>query len=469
MTGWVGTLQGFVGVLRRNGLPVATEQTMEALRAAELVGPADPTTLRLALRAVLVKEPDRLTAFDGLFHLYFEQGDAEPLRQTGDPEPAADPEQPAAAPATPPAQFDPALLAGMSPAAAAAAGGNAAPLEIALQAAAGAGSVVGDARYAWQEGAVTWRARRFIGADEIEAELAAAAAAARRQGDDEAAELLEARRRRFAETIARWARRQLRQADYDLTARFRRDQLRQRSFFRASKAEMAAIRREVERLGRRLRTRTSVRRRRSPRGALDVQATLRANLQSGLVPFDLRHERKTKRRPALTLWVDLSDSVRPTSEFMLMLVHVLQDRFRRVRSFGFAADCAELTDVFRHRRFEEAFADIMGGKVFNLWMRSDYGEALRQFELRWPDAVDDRTTLVVIGDARSNYRPHEGERMRAMARRARHSVWFNPEHRGSWGLGDSVMLDVLPGFDAVHTVGNIAQLERAIDLLLDEL
>ena len=468
MTGWADTLQGFVGVLRRNGLAVATEQTIEALRAAELVGPDDPTTLKYALRAVLVKESDRLEAFDGLFQLYFEQGDVEPLRQVGDPEPRADAgsgEQ-----AEPPAPaVDPSLLAGMSPQAAAAAAGNGAPLDIALQAAAGAGSVVGDARYAWQEGAVTWRARRVVGADAVEAELDAAIAAARRRGDDDQAEVLAARRRQYAEAIARWARRQLRQADFDLTARFRRDQLRQRSFFRASKAEMAAIRREVERLGRRLRTRTSVRRRRSRRGALDVQATLRANLQSGLVPFDLRHERKTKRRPALTLWVDLSDSVRQTSEFMLMLVHVLQDRFRRVRSFGFAADCAELTDVFRYRRFEEAFTDIMSGKVFNLWMRSDYGEALRQFERGWPDAVDDRTTLVVIGDARSNYQPHEGERMRAMARRARHSVWFNPEHRGSWGLGDSVMLDVVSAFDAAHTVSNIAQLERAIDLLLDEL
>ena len=47
-------------------------------------------------------------------------------------------------------------------------------------------------------------------------------------------------------------------------------------------------------------------------------------------------------------------------------------------------------------------------------------------------------------------------------------IWLNPEHRASWGTGDSDMLKYLPYCHQATTCNTIATLERVIlDLIKD--
>ncbi len=96
---------------------------------------------------------------------------------------------------------------------------------------------------------------------------------------------------------------------------------------------------------------------------------------------------------------------------------------------------------------------------------SDYGAALEALAARHAREVGPRTTVLVLGDARSNYHPARPEALAELARPARHLYWLNPEPRAYWGSGDSVMGEYAPLCDGVYECRNLRQLERFVDVL----
>lgn len=459
--GFAEKLLDFVGILRQNDFSISIAETQDALTAAKIVGIDRPERLQAALKATLAKTPEESATFNNLFSLYFNWGAA---ARAADNDTSSDNGhsqedlggQPFAN------RFDLQGLARQI------ARGDRAGMEIALRR---AGEEIGiqNLENFWQEGFFTYRILQQLDESGAREAVREAAARAREENDDEAAEFLEQRIAAFEDQVRAFVRRELQQRDLLVMQNFRRRMLSERSFYRASADELAAIRREVERMARKLKQRIALRRRRSRRGDLHLQATIRANLQTGLVPFHLKRRRRKKNKPELVIWFDLSESVRAVSEFMLMFVYSLQDLFQKVRSFGFVADTVELTDLLREQGFDRSLNDVMSARIINIFRHSDYGEALRQFWTQYGDAIRPQTVLIVLGDARSNYQDHEPELMRKIAHRGKYSLWLNPEPRNSWGLGDSVMADYEKHFHGTATVANLRQLEDVVEKLVRRL
>ncbi len=113
---------------------------------------------------------------------------------------------------------------------------------------------------------------------------------------------------------------------------------------------------------------------------------------------------------------DVSDSVRAASLFMLELVHAAQELFAGTRSFVFVSELAETTRIFADHGPDAALGSIYGGGVVSLAHNSNYGRALAAFEARVGRAVDRRTTVVVLGDGRTNYLADGADVVRPPAR-----------------------------------------------------
>jgi uncharacterized protein with von Willebrand factor type A (vWA) domain len=77
--------------------------------------------------------------------------------------------------------------------------------------------------------------------------------------------------------------------------------------------------------------------------------------------------------------------------------------------------------------------------------------------------IGSRTTVIVLGDARSNHRPPRADLLAAVRRRAHRVLWLNPEPPSSWGWGDSAMTAYAPHCDRVLTVWNLSSLRVAVD------
>jgi uncharacterized protein with von Willebrand factor type A (vWA) domain len=174
---------------------------------------------------------------------------------------------------------------------------------------------------------------------------------------------------------------------------------------------------------------------------VDVRKTMRASLQTGGVPVELRFRPKRPRRPEIYVLCDVSTSVTSASVFFLSVLHALHDSFRKMRSFVFIERISEVTDVFlRERDFRhvsEAIARDAG--VADVSGYTDYGRVWSEFADLVDDELHPRATVIVLGDARTNGRDPGADVFAQVAARAGRTFWLNPEPRLYWNYGDSVI------------------------------
>jgi hypothetical protein len=205
--------------------------------------------------------------------------------------------------------------------------------------------------------------------------------------------------------------------------------------------DLAAVHRVVAQLKRRLATQGHEVRGRKRHAHVDMRATMRASLQTGGVPVELKYRPKRPRRPEIFVLCDVSTSVTSASTFFLSVLHALHDTFRKLRSFVFIERISEVTGVFeRERDFRAAAAAVSrDAGVADVSGYTDYGRVWTEFLEMIEDELHPRSTVIVLGDARTNGRPPREEVFAAIAAKAGRTFWLNPEPRLYWNYGDSVI------------------------------
>jgi uncharacterized protein len=205
--------------------------------------------------------------------------------------------------------------------------------------------------------------------------------------------------------------------------------------------DLAAVHRAVAQLKRRLATLGHEQRGRRKGAIVDVRRTMRASLETGGVPLRLRYRPRRPRRPEIYVLCDVSTSVTSASVFFLSVLHALHDSFRKLRSFVFIERISEVTDTFERERDFRRISERISreGGVADVSGYTDYGRVWLEFESEISEDLDPRSTVIVLGDARTNGREPHAETFARVARRAGRTFWLNPEPRLYWNYGDSVM------------------------------
>jgi uncharacterized protein with von Willebrand factor type A (vWA) domain len=205
--------------------------------------------------------------------------------------------------------------------------------------------------------------------------------------------------------------------------------------------DLAAVHRAVSQMKRRLATLGHEQRGRRRSAGIDVRRTMRGSLETGGVPMNLRYRPKRPRRPEIYVLCDVSTSVTSASVFFLSVLHALHDSFRKLRSFVFIERISEVTDVFEHERDFRVIAQRISseGGVADVSGYTDYGRVWLEFLGEISDDLDPRSTVIVLGDARTNGREPHAEVFAQVSERAGRLFWLNPEPKLYWNYGDSVM------------------------------
>ena len=456
------TLEGFTGALREAGVPAGTSEVLDATRVLGAVDLLDRPQLRAGLAAALVKRPVHRPTFDLLFDLWWPPAVGDPVDlterrdhdqgdETGEPgEPDLDALRD---------ELRQLLLEGDDEALR-----RFARLAVAELGHAGAQP----GRQSW----FTYRVLRALSPDTLIASMLDALLAGEPRGglaEQVARQRLQERiaaLRAYVEAEVR--RRVAEERDRDQVARSALPPLAdQVDFLRAQREELAAMRRTVHPLARRLASRLAARRRLGREGRLDVRRTVRASLGTGGVPVETHHRPRRVHKPELVVFCDVSGSVAGFAHFTLMLTAALREQFSRVRAFAFIDTCDEVTRLFGPgadladsvRRLARD-ADLVAYDG-----HSDYGNALRVFVDRFPDAVGPKTSLLVLGDARTNYRDPGIALLKGLVDRSRHAYWLNPEPRREWNSGDSMARRYGDVIEMVEC-RNVAQLTDFVGRLL---
>ena len=225
--------------------------------------------------------------------------------------------------------------------------------------------------------------------------------------------------------------------------------------------------RVVAQLKRRLATQGHEQRGRRRSQVVDVRRTMRASLETGGVPLDLKYRPRRPRRPELYVLCDVSTSVTSASVFFLSVLHALHDSFRKLRSFVFVERISEVTDVFERERSFAAVSRAIASDagVADVSGYTDYGRVWLEFLDQVVDDLDPRSTVIVLGDARTNGREPHAAAFGAVSQPAGRTFWMNPEPRLYWNYGDSVMAAYEPYCDGVFECWTTKQLEGFVNAL----
>jgi uncharacterized protein len=461
-------LQGFVHELRSAGLPVSMTENLDAMRAVEHIDIAERDLFKAVLSATLVKHHQHRPAFDTVFDVYFSLyspgvdaddahadewaemvseasggggGGGEVTREELaqmllDALMNMDRDQLRRLAATAVTQF-----AGMEP-----------------------GRPVGGTYY-------LYRTLRQLDLDDLEARLIGRAQEQGDVPDDDLAARLQAeeyqaRLRMLRELVEAEIRRRL-VADRGVQAMartLRKPLPEDVDFMHASREEMLALQRAIYPLTRALAARLAQRRRRRHRGHLDFRKTVRASLSYGGVPAEPKFRHPHPSKPEIMVVADISGSVASFARFTLQFVYAMASQFSKVRSWVFIDGIDEVTRFFQGSDDVTEAVHRVNTEADVVWVdgHSDYGHAFEVFHKRHAHEVTKKTSLIFLGDARNNYHASQSWVLRALGERARHLSWLNPEPRGYWDTGDSIMAEYVPYCDGVYECRNLRQLERFV-------
>jgi uncharacterized protein len=233
--------------------------------------------------------------------------------------------------------------------------------------------------------------------------------------------------------------------------------------------DLSQVHRTVAQLKKRLASQGREHRGRRRSWHVDVRRTMRASLQTGGVPLDLKYRPRRPRRPELYVLCDVSTSVTSASVFFLLVLHALHDQFRKLRSFVFVERISEVTDVFERERSFEAVSRRIAtdAGVADVSGYTDYGRVWVEFLDKVVDDLDPRSTVIVLGDARTNGREPHAQVFGHVAGRAGRTFWINPEPRLYWNYGDSVMSAYEPFCDGVFECWTTSQLEAFVNAIAE--
>lgn len=447
-------------VLRRQGFAIATSQAIDAVRAVQAVGFGSREAVKDALAAVVVKRARDRARFDDVFDGFFAREPRRSLWERLAAEGFAEAELDALrelldayATASPDGALGPLVHRG-------------AELDRLLQLA-GSAQMLDGMQSPLQAGFYTHRLLEHVGTWRAQDELAGLKVRlVDALGAERAEALVAALKRevqRAAEDVRSFVQGTLARRDADAA---KGDDVLGTPFAALDDMEIEEVRRAVRAFVQRLRGGERVRRRRSRKGRVDAHTTLRRAMRTGGVPFLLARRARRRDKPRLVLLCDVSDSVRSVARFLLELTYASQELFDRTRTFVFVSELGETTRLFAEEPIETALAKAYAGGVVPVTHNSNYGRMLHAFEEHVLRDIDRRTTVVVLGDGRTNYQDDAADVLDAVRARARAVVWLCPEPRAAWATGDSAMPRYAPKCTRVLEVRCARDLETAARLLL---
>ena len=462
-------LTGFIEELRAAGIPVSMVEAIDAAEALRFTDLEDRRAFKATLGSTLVKNARHYEAFETAFEVYFALvrpgpgDDADPeTEQTrhGQPEPSdggsggggdADLDALIEALRRALSEGDQGLLRAV------------ARRSVVHLAGMEKGRPVGGTYY-------LYRTLRRLDVDRILAELLEAAGASPDMTALEERllrEEFEERIEDFREEVRAEIRRRL-VADRGREAvakTLRRPLLEDTDLMHASREELAQLGQVIHPLTRKLASRLAQRRRRGRRGRLDFRRTVRRSLSTGGVPMEPQFRTPRPTKPEVFLLCDVSGSMATFARFALQFVYAMSSQFSKLRSFAFVDGIDEVTAFFEAGSAFEVALERVGSEAEVVWLdgHSDYGHVLAQFWERYGAELTPRSTVILTGDARNNYRDARGDIMAAIAGIVRAVYWLNPEPQAYWDTGDSVMSAYAGHCDGVFEVRNLRQLESFVE------
>jgi len=438
-------LRDFIKVLRASDVRISTAEAIDAMRASTIIGLEDKAMLKVSLSQSLAKSLREKEIFDECYNNFFKEdymnlsskkdyenvdtslenesfdernNDLEELYNSSDKN---------------------SLKTSMA----------LASQEVGLR----------NIRLFTQTGMFTRKILEFMGLEKLNNDIFQAS----RDGDNNREEELKEIREKIRLEIRDYVEHQLKLRTSESGRQLREEALSQVRLSQIDKSDFVLMSNIVRKMAKRLIALHSRRKRKANRGMLDVRSTIRVNQEYDGLLFKTLWKRKKVDRPKVITLCDVSGSVANYARFFLMFLYSLTEVLPNIRSFAFSNDAGEVTDLFDTKDIETASAETLllhgGGST-------DYGNSISDLEGFIENDIDRKTTLIILGDGRSNYSDPRTDIMKSLHEKSKRIIFLNPEPKSLWGTGDSEMNRYAPYCHKAKSCSSLADLEKVVDDLL---
>jgi len=438
------TLENFLRALRAMDVRVSPAEAIDAHCTVDSVGYSNRTLLKDSLCIALAKSEDEVERFDECFDIFFDRDEFRDRETDNDGESLTDAES---------------EMLGQLPLAEMLLDGSEVEMAQAMEQAANEAGVA-NIRFSTQRGLFTRRILDRMGLRDLERLIASLYRQEGEAGSTEMAGRLEEGRGYLFEEVRQYIDRQ-----FDLYARNAGEELREEFLAKTNlssieRRDFDRMHRIVRRMAKKLATRYARRRKHTKRGVLDVRRTLRKSMPHDGIPFETVWKQTKIERPRIVVIVDVSQSVAAAARFLLLFLYSLHEVIATLRAFAFSSHLIEVSNILKERDVEEAIPEILEKIGFR---STDYGRALEDFEDLHMDTLDRHTTVIILGDGRSNDTDPRMDLMRQIHDRSKSVIWLNPEPEPFWGTGDSEMHRYRTFCHVARTCSTVQDLERVVD------
>jgi len=310
-----------------------------------------------------------------------------------------------------------------------------------------------------QTGMFTRKIFEFMGLEKLNNDIFQAS----REGNLERENDLKELRERIRLEIRDYVEQQVKLRTSQSGRQLREEALSQVRLSQVDRSDLAIMINIVRKMAKRLVSLHSRRKKKANRGQLDVRSTLRANQGYDGLLFETVWKKTRVNRPKVITLCDVSGSVANVARFFLMFLYSLSEVLPHIRTFAFSNKAGEVTDLFETKDIEVAAAETLllygGGST-------DYGQALIDLEGFIETDIDKKTTLIILGDARSNFGDPRTDILKSLQEKSKRVIFLNPEPVGLWGTGDSEMKRFVPYCGKAKYCSSLKDLERVVDDLL---
>jgi uncharacterized protein with von Willebrand factor type A (vWA) domain len=462
-------LGDFIHALRHDGLPISPSETLDALNAAKLIGLHHPQILKGALATTLAKSVAHQAQLSVLFDKFFSihslaaKNKDEQSNQKNTPHEQNSEEANTTAiendtQKSPKPENHSAIKSALAQQLL---NDDQTALQMAINAAAedaGAAKM----QIFTQQPVVSMRIMTALGDNQLNKELSELA---KEDGNGALVEVLRKKQQRLRQQVKGYVEQQYLLYSKNNSLQLREEHLQKIKLSNIDISQYQLMLRLVKQAAKKLASVHSRRQKVSKRGILDVRKTIAANAAFDGFLFHTKWKSTRIERPKVFVLCDVSGSVSRTARFLLLFLYSLQDVLPKVRSFVFASDLAEVTDSFKTLDLESAITDIMNSRAN---MSTDYGHALRDFNELAVQDIDNKTTVIMLGDARNNYGDSNADVWKNVYQRSKRVLWLNPEGHHSWDSGDSIMSEYSPYCSRVEHCSSLRDLTRILGSLLKQ-
>ena len=431
-------LTDFIRALRSGGVTVSPAETIDAASALKVVGYSDRARLKHSLGCTLAKSDEEKDIYDQLFDLYFSR---RPSNSNAEGEPES----------SEASAVDASNIEQLSES------GDEAAIALALEQAAQEAGVQ-DIRFSTQTAYYAQQMMKAMGSENLQERLIDALQNQRPEAEDimQARADMQARAREYVEQ------------QFDIfgkgaTEQFREEILGSKRLSEMDSYDLHRMKTLITKIAKKLAAKHSRRRKQKNRGVLDVRRTLRANAGVDGVPFNTVWKQKKKDRPKIIAICDVSGSVSQYVRFLLLLLYGLKETIPKLDAYAFSGRLEDVGPMMADGDFDPVMKRI----VNTIGMSStDYGQSLSDFKVKHWNTLDRRTTIIILGDGRSNHGDPRLDIFKEMSARAKRVIWLCPEPESMWGTGDSEMLRYRAWCNQMSHVATLKDLERAVDEVL---